>query len=119
VPKICAASLVILKEAIKQFGPKALPIKPVLAAFASFFDHADKTVRAEAFSLVVELYRWLGPVMQKQIENLRPAQVKELEAAFQDIQPGKAVPEKYLRSQVPQFGAVADTAQGSYCRILC
>ncbi len=42
-----------------------------------FFDHADKTVRAEAFNLAVELYRWLGAAIKPQIDNLRPAQVRE------------------------------------------
>ena len=32
-------------------------------------------MRASATALAVELYKWLGDLMMKQIEGLRPAQV--------------------------------------------
>jgi hypothetical protein len=97
----------------RQYGVKAIPLKPLLHALVSFFDHPDPTVRAEASALTVELYRWLGTVVRTQIDSLRPAQVKELEAAFEEVKAkGPAVPEKFTRSHKPQVGGPPPPQEG-------
>jgi hypothetical protein len=87
---VCTASIATLKEALRYFqlilrlqfefflrlfGAKAIPIKPIMAAFISFFENADKGARTEAFNLAVELYRWLGVAIKSQVDTLRAAQV--------------------------------------------
>lgn len=49
--------------------------------------------------MTVELYRWLGPAIQPSLSDLKPVQVKDLEEAFSKLPPGKATPERLLRSE--------------------
>jgi cytoskeleton-associated protein 5 len=80
-------------------------------------------VRTEASALVVEMYRWLGAVIETQIQSLRAAQVNDLKAAFQDVQPGKAIPERFLRSQqnmpIPVAAVVEGNTHWTLCVITC
>lgn len=42
------------------------------------FQHADKNVRGEASSLVIELYKWIGPAINPFLEALKPIQVSSV-----------------------------------------
>ena len=61
------------------------------------------------------MYRWLGAVIETQIQSLRQAQVTDLKAAFQEVQLGKAIPERFLRSQQNQpIPVAAEAPEGIY-----
>lgn len=60
---------------IRGFGPQTLNPKPILKAIPKIFAHADNSVRAEGFKLVVELRRWLGVAIDPFLSELKPVQV--------------------------------------------
>lgn len=49
--------------------------------------------------MTVELYRWLGAAINNSLSDLKPVQVKDLEAAFAKLPQEKAKPERLLRSE--------------------
>jgi hypothetical protein len=100
--KISQLAINTLTLAIKRFGVKVIPPKPILQQVAKMFEDSNKGVRDEAQSLMVELFRWLGPAIKPQVDTLRPAQAKELNVAFEALPKGKAVPEKRLRCEQPE-----------------
>jgi len=100
-PKIVAATLGALTALYHAYGVKIIEPKPTLKALPKVFGHADKNVRAEASSLVVELYRWLREAMKTLFWNdLKPVQQQDLEKLFEPIKselPPKQ--DRLLRSQ--------------------
>jgi hypothetical protein len=88
-------------------------IKPLLASLVSFYDNPDQSVRNEAQALTIELYRWLGPAIKPQIEKLRPAQVKEIEAAIEQLPKDRPVPQRYTKSQDPILLAAQSSTQAA------
>jgi cytoskeleton-associated protein 5 len=70
-----------------------------LKLLPKLFGHTDKNVRAEAFSLTVETYRWVGQAMMTSLSDLKPVQLKELEEAFQKLPAEKPTPERLIRAE--------------------
>ena len=105
-PKVAAVAIGTLKEVVSCFGAKYIPLKPIVKALPVWFEKKDKNTRAETFSLTVELYRWVGAKFVGQLEGLRGAQMKELEAAFEGVKAegAKMEPKRLLRSKNPEFG---------------
>lgn len=56
-PKIVSACIATLTLALKEFGPKAVNIKPLMKKVPALLEDRDKTVRDETKALVVEIYR--------------------------------------------------------------
>ncbi|XP_004343831.1 hypothetical protein CAOG_07107 [Capsaspora owczarzaki ATCC 30864] len=110
LPKTVAIAASVLARALREFGPKVVPFKPLMREAAKLFDHGDGSVRAEAKALVIELYRYLGPMVIKPVmESLKPVTVKELEAVFEDMPKTPAVPERLLRAEQAKRQAAAPT----------
>ena len=108
-PKVAAVAIGTLKEVVSCFGAKYIPLKSIVKALPVWFEKKDKNTRAETFSLTIELYRWVGDKFVGQLEGLRGAQMKELEAAFEGVK-GEGVkmePKRLLRSKNPEFGGRA------------
>ena len=108
-PKVIAASLSALNAIFHAYGVQIVDPKPVLKALPKVFGHADKNVRAEASSLVVELYRWLRDAMKKFFwDELKPVQQQDIDklcqAASSDPPPKQ---ERLLRSQQAAAAAAA------------
>jgi hypothetical protein len=100
MPKLVAATTNALTEIFRAFGAKTVSPKPVMKSIPKLFAHADKNVRAEANSLVIELYKWAGDAISKTIlPELKPVQQKELEEQFNKV--GNETPhqQRYLKSQ--------------------
>eukprot|EP01119_Soliformovum_irregulare_P020081 TRINITY_DN6464_c0_g2_i3.p1 TRINITY_DN6464_c0_g2~~TRINITY_DN6464_c0_g2_i3.p1 ORF type:complete len:1712 (-),score=696.34 TRINITY_DN6464_c0_g2_i3:1217-6352(-) len=113
VPKVRQASIAALKDIVKTFGTKPLPVKTILPALAGMFDHPDGAIRDEAAALTVELYRWLGQIVRTQVDSLKPIQIKELETAFEEAKAqGKPTPLRYTISGMPAVVA-APTSGGA------
>lgn len=59
----------------REFGVKAVNIKPLVKKIPSILEDRDKTVRDEGKAMVVEIYRWIGPALNPQLSALKPVQV--------------------------------------------
>lgn len=81
-PKLVAGCVAALKDLMKNFGPKVVPLQLVLKQLPAIFAHADKTVRSEGQGLVQETYRFIGPAVEPFLSDLKPVQVKELQESF-------------------------------------
>lgn len=98
-PKVVAGCVQALREALRGFGSKTMPIKPLVKYIQPLLENRDKIVREEGKMLVVEMYRWCGAALKPQLANLKPVQVTELEAEFENVGSTKAVQTRFLRSQ--------------------
>jgi len=111
LPKIIAATLVALTSIYSAFGARTVDPKPVLKQLPKLFGHTDKNVRAESTKLTIELYKWLKDAMKPMFFNdLKPAQQKELDEAFEKVKGESPKQERLLRSQ--QAAAAAAEASG-------
>lgn len=108
-PKIVAACISTLTLALRQFGPKVINVKPLIKKIPSFLEDRDKIVRDEGKIMVIEIYRWIGAPLKQQLNTLKPVQLTELEAEFNNLAQEKVVPVRYLKSQRPREASVADS----------
>lgn len=113
-PKIVSACIATLTLALKEFGPKAVSMKPLMKKIANFLEDRDKTVREEGKTMVVEMYRWVGDRLKQQLNTLKPVHVTELETEFNNLSDEKVVPTRYPRSQRPKT-AVGGTVDAITC----
>ena len=115
VKKIVPLAVDAATQALRAFGPQEVPPQLLLKAFPALFDNADAKVRDAAKSLVIEMRGWLGALMEKPVEGLRPAQTKDLMASFAELSDSKPRATRLTRSKQrnkdPQDGA--DGAGGS------
>jgi cytoskeleton-associated protein 5 len=97
-PKISGASAECLRAAVEAFGLKPLGAqgKAIVKLSVTMFDSTVAPVRAEAKSLAVELYKYMGAALRPSYENLRPAQQKEIDEAFASA--GAPQPTRMTRS---------------------
>jgi hypothetical protein len=114
LPKIIAATLTALTSIYTAFGGRTVDPKPVLKQLPKLFGHADKNVRAESTKLTIVLYTWLKDAMKPMFYNdLKPAQQKELDEAFEKVKGETPKQERLLRSQqAAQAAAVASGGTG-------
>jgi hypothetical protein len=111
LPKIIAATLSALTSIYTAFGGRVVDPKPVLKQLPKLFGHADKNVRAESTKLTIVLYTWLKDAMKPMFYNdLKPAQQKELDEAFEKVKGESPKQERLLRSQ--QAAQAAAEASG-------
>ena len=110
LPKLVIASIQVLRAALMSFGPKVISSKTVIKAIIPLFEHGDPGVRTEASGIVVDFYRWAGAAIKTHIENLRSAQVTDLEKSFEGIIPGEVPITRWLRSQKPDPASAAAAA---------
>lgn len=99
-PKIVAACISVLRRGIQEFGARVFNIKQLLKSIPGMFEHSDKTVRAEAKLLAIEMYRWIGAALKTSLDGkIKPVQMKELEDEFSKLPGDPPVPTRLLRSQ--------------------
>jgi hypothetical protein len=110
LPKLVVAAIQVLRAALMSFGPKVVSSKTVIKAIIPLFEHGDPGVRTEVSGIVVDFYRWAGAAMKTHIENLRSAQVTDLEKSFEGITPGAVPITRWLRSQKPDPATAAAEA---------
>ncbi|GAB6028698.1 hypothetical protein CHUAL_004522 [Chamberlinius hualienensis] len=111
VPKIVVACIQCLRDALRDFGPKVITLKPIVKQLQPILEDRDKGVRDEAKLLTVEVYRWIGTAFKSQLANLKPVQLTELEAEFEKLGTAKASPTRFLRSQQAARAKVALQAE--------
>ncbi|RDD44949.1 Cytoskeleton-associated protein 5 [Trichoplax sp. H2] len=101
-PKIVAACAEFIKESLKAFGAKVIPIKSVLKILPKIFEHSDKGVREEAKQIAIDAYRWVGAAVKPALQTIKPVQLKELEEEWEKLGNERAIPTRFLRSQQAQ-----------------
>lgn len=50
-------------------------IKLILKRIPALLEDRDKNVRDETKSLTVEIFKWIGPILNSQLTSLKPIQV--------------------------------------------
>ncbi|RLN53890.1 hypothetical protein BBJ29_007147 [Phytophthora kernoviae] len=96
-PKVPPACLACTLEALKDYGPRIVPLQAIKTALPKLLEGAVK-VRPVAMNIMVEIHRWTGPALvQDIVANLRPAQQTEFEGLTKDITVGQAAPTKFVR----------------------
>ncbi|KNE54063.1 hypothetical protein AMAG_00065 [Allomyces macrogynus ATCC 38327] len=98
-PKLVAAAVSATAAVVEGFGVKTVNVKPLLKQLPKLFAHSDKNVRAEATSLTVVLYRYIGDAINNFLNDLKPIQQKELQDEFAKAPTEKLVPSRLTRSQ--------------------
>lgn len=63
-PKIVTACVNACTVALREFGSKVFPVKPLVKKISVLFADRDKNVRDEARQMVVEMYRWVGGALR-------------------------------------------------------
>ncbi len=114
VKKLVPLAIDCATAALRAFGPQDFPPQLLLKSFPELFLSADAKIRDSAKALVIELRRWLGAVLDKPVETLRPAQAKELKAAFDEMaNTEKAKPTRLTRSKQKVAAASGSSGSGS------
>lgn len=109
-PKIVATCISTITQALREFGTKVVTVKPIVKKLPVLLTDRDKSVREEAKSLTIEMYRWIGPAFKTQIASLPQVMLTELEGEFDKVKNDKAIPTRYLRSQQEKQAAIAAAA---------
>ncbi|KAJ3254119.1 Microtubule-associated protein, microtubule dynamics during spindle orientation [Boothiomyces macroporosus] len=109
-PKNVASAVNCLALIINNFGIPSIQVKPVLAKLSFLFDHKDKNVRAEATGLTVEIFKWIKNAIMPSLQELKPVQLKDLEALFEQNRDQVGVKQRYLPNEKPKpvSGSVKD-----------
>ncbi|KAI9105402.1 hypothetical protein DFS34DRAFT_7380 [Phlyctochytrium arcticum] len=108
-PKNVVAAIFALRESLRLFGSRIIPVKPIVKQLSKIFDHKDKNVRLEGTALALELYRWLGSAIINSLNDLKPVQLKELKEQFENLPQERPTAERLIRSEqnnVPESGEV-------------
>eukprot|EP00644_Phytophthora_capsici_P012077 jgi/Phyca11/63671/gw1.12.481.1 len=104
-PKVPPACATCILDALKEYGPRVVPLQAIKAALPKLMEGAVK-VRPIAMSIMVEIHRWTGPALvQDIVANLRQAQQTEFEEQIKDVVPGQAAPTKFVRGSNPTKAA--------------
>jgi cytoskeleton-associated protein 5 len=93
---------------VRNFGANTAGVKTIVKFIPIIFQHADKNVRSEGSSLVVELSRWIGPAISACYEGLKPVQIKELQDAVAKLPKEVAHPLRWRRAEQPTMPSVMD-----------
>ncbi|XP_021935865.1 protein mini spindles isoform X2 [Zootermopsis nevadensis] len=109
-PKIVSACVSAVTQALRNFGPKVVNIKPLIKKMPVLLEDRDKFVREEGKTMVIEIYRWIGDALKPQLNSLKPVQVTVLESEFEKVRGEKALPIRYLKSQQQKQAKMAAEA---------
>lgn len=90
-PKIAAGTAQAVLACVEGFGVPTINVKPLLHStkgIAILFNHTSADVRDVGKRLTCELHRWLGPVLEKSLQSIKPVQLKELIGLWVDFPQG-------------------------------
>jgi cytoskeleton-associated protein 5 len=114
VPKASAAALDAATQLLRAFGPKHVPLQPMLKAVAPAFDARDAGVRGKAKALVAEAGRWAGRELVKAalFDKMRDAAKEEVERMLAEAGAGTERPkaERLTRAERKQKEAAEAAA---------
>lgn len=111
-PKVPPACATCVLDALKEYGPRVVPLQAIKTALPKLMEGAVK-VRPIAMSIMVEIHRWTGPALvQDIVANLRQAQQTEFEEQTKDVTAGQAAPTKFVRGAKPAKAAGGKPSSG-------
>src|SRR5690349_14198379 len=93
-----------------QFGAQGWPFKAALKALPSWFENSSKQVRDEAAALTAEMHRWRGVALKQLEGQLRPAQLKDLAEAVDQLPKEPPQAQRHVRGRDPVEAASASAA---------
>lgn len=98
-PKVVAATLDALTQALSIYGTGPVPVKTITSNLPPLFNHSQELVRNAAKALIIELHRWVGDPVKVVVKSAKEVTIKEVEAAFAKHEgQGKPQPQKLTRS---------------------
>ncbi|XP_063045140.1 cytoskeleton-associated protein 5-like [Engraulis encrasicolus] len=98
-PKIIQACVEVMRKALSEFGPKIVPVKPVMKVLPKLFESRDKAVRDEAKLLAIEMFRWVRDAVKPALQNINAVTLKELEEEWSKLPSAAPRQSRFLRSQ--------------------
>lgn len=104
-PKIIAACIQTVCQALREFGGKVIMMKGLVKQIPILLGHSDKTVRAEAKQLAIEIYKWIRDAIKPQLQNIKPVQLKELEDEWANVDPAPPKPTRFTKSEQAKIAA--------------
>ena len=87
-PKIVAASVETLTQALREFGTSVVQLMPLFKELPKLFQHRDKNVRNATKDFFVESYCWVGAgAVKSHLEKIPKIEqnIKECEEAWKDL----------------------------------
>ncbi|KAJ8907090.1 hypothetical protein NDN08_003572 [Rhodosorus marinus] len=98
-PKITAACVGAVKDAVENFGVKSVGVQSIVKSLPALLEHGNGDVRNAAKSLTLELQRWLGDAIFGSLKGVREVTLKELQTlADENPKKGKPVALKVTKS---------------------
>ncbi|XP_014276098.1 protein mini spindles [Halyomorpha halys] len=112
-PKVVAACVHILAQALKEFGSKVINVSKLMKNLPKLLDDRDGNVRLETKMLIGMVYYCLGPVIKPQLTViLKPAQLAEVENEYEKLKTISAKATRLLRSQQVKVISASVTDEG-------
>lgn len=115
-PKVVAAAVDAVTQALDTYGTAAVPVKAIASKLPPLFGHSQEIVRNAAKALVIELHRWVGDGVKAVVKGAKEVTIKEVEAAFaKHAGQGKPQPKKRTRAmekRVREGGGDDDESDG-------
>lgn len=107
VPKVAAAALDIVKNAVALFGARVVDAKLVIKGLPAVFGSANAGIRDKAKEISVELAAYLGgtAVTGSLLEKMPAAMRKDVEAAIAVLPAGRKQPERWTRREQAERAA--------------
>ena len=98
-PKVVAAAIDAVSQALNAFGKRYVPLKVVAEKLPPLFGHSQEIVRNAAKGLAIEMHRWVGDDAKVVTKGAKEVTLKELDAAFaKHAGQGKPEPTRLTRS---------------------
>lgn len=101
-PKIVIGAIALIRESLKQFGPKVVKMGVFGKSLTALLEHKDPNIREEAKQLTIEMFRWSKDAIKPLIQSIKPVLMNELDEEFNKVRDEKPRPTRCLRSeQIP------------------
>lgn len=118
LPKLVAGCTSALYIIVENFGCKVIPPNAIVPSLAKLFAHADRSVRAEATKLTVELYIWMKDSLETVLfSELKPVQQKDLRALFESKKDEKPEQKRYTVAQQEEISRRKEIESAKHAQV--
>eukprot|EP00041_Stephanoeca_diplocostata_P035693 m.1267989 g.1267989 ORF g.1267989 m.1267989 type:complete len:2057 (+) comp24744_c0_seq4:288-6458(+) len=114
-PKIAAGTALATLGCIEDFGVPTINVKPLLhttKGISILFGHTSADVREVGKRLTCELHKWLGPVLEKSLQSIKPVQLKELVGLWVEFPQGSGTTSRLTAQEQMARGATGHANNG-------
>jgi centrosomal protein CEP104 len=94
----------LLNSLVQQYGidNNNVPFQPVVDYALLNYKHSNNEIRTAAYNLILTIYSYVGARIQPYIQDLRPAQLEQLNSGFGEIDNGKQMPKAVVEAAAPK-----------------